>query len=120
MGICLLSPFFIRTTVKETFMLEFTHIRYGIAIALVAILFGGLLGLSFGCCEDSIKGSLRGSADAVLDKHYSGDANKAVSTIKKSWYCQTLGVSPAKPGGVPMVITCLESISWKSFSAPCD
>ena len=81
-------------------MLDFTHIRYGIAIALVAILFGGLLGLSFGCCEDSIKGNLRASADAVLDKHYSGDANKAVSTVSKSWvyfkrahlHSQTMGV----------------------------
>jgi hypothetical protein len=81
-------------------MLDFTHIRYGIAIALVAILFGGLLGLSFGCCEDSIKGNLRASADAVLDKHYGGDANKAVSTIKKSWvyykrahlHSQTMGI----------------------------
>ncbi len=81
-------------------MLEFTHIRYGIAIALVAILFGGLLGLSFGCCEDGIKGSLRASADAVLDKHYDGDPNKAVTTVKKSWvyykrahlHSQTMGV----------------------------
>ncbi|MDH3256967.1 MAG: hypothetical protein OEM27_05070 [Nitrospinota bacterium] len=81
-------------------MLDFTHIRYGIAIALVAILFGGALGLSFGCCEDSIKGSLRASADAVLDKHYSGDPNKAVSTVSKSWvyfkrahlHSQTMGV----------------------------
>ena len=81
-------------------MLDFTHIRYGIAVALVAILFGGLLGLSFGCCEDSIKGNLRASADAILDKHYDGDANKAVSTIKKSWvyykrahlHSQTMGV----------------------------
>ena len=81
-------------------MLDFTHIRYGIAIALVAILFGGLLGLSFGCCEDSIKGNLRASADAVLDKHYSGDPNKAVKTVSKSWvyfkrahlHSQTLGI----------------------------
>jgi len=81
-------------------MFDFTHIRYGIAIALVAILFGGSLGLSFGCCEDDIKGSLRASADAVLDKHYNGDANKAVDTVKKSWvyfkrahlHSQTMGV----------------------------
>lgn len=81
-------------------MLDFTHIRYGIAIALVAILFGGMLGLSFGCCEDSIKGNLRASADAVLDKHYDGDPNKAVQTVKKSWvyykrahlHSQTMGV----------------------------
>ena len=81
-------------------MLDFTHIRYGIAVALVAILFGGLLGLSFGCCEDSIKGNLRASADAVLDKHYGGDTNKSVSTVKKSWvyfkrahlHSQTMGI----------------------------
>ncbi len=29
-------------------MLDMTHIRYGIAVALAAILFGGMLGLSFG------------------------------------------------------------------------
>ena len=81
-------------------MLDMTHIRYGIAVALTAILFGGMLGLSFGCCEDDIKGSLRASADAVLDKHYSGDVNKAVTTVSKSWvyfkrahlHSQTMGI----------------------------
>lgn len=81
-------------------MIDFTHIKYGVIIALVAILFGGMLGLSFGCCEDDIKGSLRSSAQAVLDKHYQGDPNKAVKTIKKSWvymkrahlHSQTMGI----------------------------
>ncbi len=81
-------------------MIDFTHIKYGVILSLVAILFGGLLGLSFGCCEDSIKGSLRSSAQAVIEKHYQGDPEKAVATVKKSWvymkrahlHSQTMGI----------------------------
>ena len=36
-------------------MIDFTHIKYGIVLALIAILFGGSLGLSFGCCEEVLK-----------------------------------------------------------------
>lgn len=81
-------------------MLEMTHIRYGVAVALVAILFGGMLGLSFGCCEDSIKDSLKASANAALEKHYGGDTAKADKVVKKAWvyfkrahlHSQTMGI----------------------------
>ena len=97
-------------------MLEFTHIRYGIAISLVAIMFGGMLGLSFGCCEDDIKGSLRASADAVLDKHYSGDANKSVSTVKKSWvYFKRAHLHSQTMGVIAIVFALLAA--WLNFQA---
>ena len=36
-------------------MINFTHIKYGVLVAIMAILYGGMMGLSFGCCEESIK-----------------------------------------------------------------
>ncbi|MEK9629331.1 MAG: hypothetical protein VW455_09960 [Nitrospinota bacterium] len=43
-------------------MIKFTHIKYGVLVAIIAILYGGLMGLSFGCCEESIKRTLNSSA----------------------------------------------------------
>ncbi len=81
-------------------MIDFTHIKYGVLIALIAILFGGLMGLSFGCCEDSIKNSFKADADAVLSEKYGGEQEKADKVAKKSWvymkrahlHSQTMGV----------------------------
>ena len=53
--------------------MEFSHVKYGVLVAMVAILFGGSLGLSFGCCEDDIKGVLKGSAEKVLSGVYGDD-----------------------------------------------
>ena len=44
-------------------MIEFSHIKYGVLVAMMAILFGGSLGLSFGCCEDNLKDGLKGNAE---------------------------------------------------------
>jgi hypothetical protein len=81
-------------------MIDFTNIKYGVSLSLIAILFGGLLGLSFGCCEDDIKGGLKSSADAVLATTYKGDKASAEKVVKKSWvylkrahlHSQTMGV----------------------------
>ncbi len=81
-------------------MIEFTHIKYGVTLALIAILFGGLLGLSFGCCEDNIKGMFKTSASAVLSEKYQGQQDKADKVSKKAWvyykrahlHSQTMGV----------------------------
>ncbi|MEE9258426.1 MAG: hypothetical protein V3U37_02685 [Nitrospinaceae bacterium] len=54
-------------------MIDFTHIKYGVILALTAILFGGCLGLSFGCCEDDIKSVLKAGADPVLAEKYDGE-----------------------------------------------
>ncbi len=81
-------------------MPDFTHVKIGIILAFLAILLGGGLGLSFGCCEDSLKGGLRSSAYDVLKQKYGDDLEKANKVIKKSWvyykrahlHSQTMGV----------------------------
>ncbi len=81
-------------------MIDFAHIKYGVLIAIIAILFGGLMGLSFGCCEESIKSSLNKDANAALEAKYQGDRAKMDKVVKKSWvyfkrahfHSQTMGV----------------------------
>jgi hypothetical protein len=57
----------------------------GIILALLSIAFGFLLGGSFGAVEDSIKGHLRSSAEAVFETAYQGDASKRDAVVSKSW-----------------------------------
>ena len=66
-------------------MIDFSRIKYGVLVAMVAILFGGVMGLSFGCCEDSIKGTLKAGAADALSTVYKGDQAKADKVVKKSW-----------------------------------
>ena len=44
---------------------------------MLAILFGGSMGLSFGCCEDFYKKVFKNDANAVLEEKYNNDKNKA-------------------------------------------
>jgi hypothetical protein len=81
-------------------MIRFTHVKYGILIAMVAILFGGAMGLSFGCCEDDVKGYLKSQADSVSQEKYGGVQEKMDQVTKKAWvymkrahlHSQTMGV----------------------------
>ena len=81
-------------------MIQFTHVKYGILIAMTAILFGGSMGLSFGCCEDDVKGFLQAKADSVAQEEYGGVQEKMDKVTKKSWvymkrahlHSQTMGV----------------------------
>lgn len=57
----------------------------GAILALLAILFGFGMGGAFGAAEDSLKGGLRASADAVFETVYAGDAAKRDAVVKKSW-----------------------------------
>jgi len=66
-------------------MIHFQHIKYGVLIAMIAILFGGSLGLSFGCCEDDIKGALNAKADAVSMQKYGGKQDKIDKVLGKAW-----------------------------------
>ena len=81
-------------------MINFTHIKYGVLVAIIAILYGGMMGLSFGCCEESIKKTLNISAQEAIAANYDGDQAKANEIVKKSWtymkrahlHSQTMGV----------------------------
>lgn len=57
----------------------------GAILALLAIVFGFVLGGAFGAAEDSIKSHLRSSADAVFDSVYEGDEAKRDAVVSKSW-----------------------------------
>ncbi len=80
--------------------MDFTHIKFGLALAMLAILFGGLMGLGFGCCEETFKDTFREQAASVLEEKYNGDQSKADNVAKKSWvymkrahlHSQTMGV----------------------------
>ena len=80
--------------------MDFKHIRFGLAFAMLAILFGGLMGLGFGCCEDSFKDKFKEDATSALKEKYNGDQNKADKVSAKSWvymkrahlHSQTMGV----------------------------
>ena len=65
--------------------MDFSHIKVGLALAMLSILFGGLLGLSFGCCEDFYKDTFKENANSVLEEKYKNDQSKANKVTKKSW-----------------------------------
>ncbi len=96
-------------------MIDFTHIKYGVLIAIISILFGGLMGLSFGCCEESIKTSLNSGGNAALETKYQGDRAKMDKVVKKSWvsfkraqfHSQTMGA-------IAIAFSLL--IAWLKFS----
>jgi hypothetical protein len=81
-------------------MINFTYIKYGIFISMVAILFGGFMGLSFGCCEEDVKRFLNEEAEAVSQEKYGGVQAKKDKVVKKAWvymkrahlHSQTMGV----------------------------
>lgn len=59
--------------------------RWGILLALLAILFGFAMGGVFGAFEDSLKADLSARAAAVRDTAYGGDDAKIESVVTKSW-----------------------------------
>jgi hypothetical protein len=60
-------------------------LRPGAILALIAILLGFGLGGAFGAAEDSIKGRLKASGEAVTDSVYGGDTAKRDAVVSKSW-----------------------------------
>ncbi|PIR01749.1 MAG: hypothetical protein COV66_00100 [Nitrospinae bacterium CG11_big_fil_rev_8_21_14_0_20_45_15] len=81
-------------------MINFTYIKYGVALALISILLGISLGLGFGCCEDTIVDKFKKDSTEVLDTVYDGSQKKANRVVNKSWnymirahlHSQTMGV----------------------------
>jgi len=65
--------------------MDFSHIKVGLAFAMLSILFGGSMGLGFGCCEDYFKNSFKNDADSVLETKYDNDQSQASKVVKKSW-----------------------------------
>jgi len=92
-------------------MIEFTHIKYGVLIAMIAILFGGSMGF-----EDSIKGTLKSGANEALSTVYGGDQAKADKVVKKSWiYMKRAHLHSQTMGVISIAFSLL--VAWLSFPA---
>ncbi len=64
---------------------DLVHLRIGIVLSLLTLLFGFGLGGAFGAFEDAIKGSLAASAMEVKDTVYSGDEAAIGNVTSKAW-----------------------------------
>ncbi len=96
--------------------MDFSHIKYGVLVAMIAILFGGLLGLSFGCCEDSIKDIFKSSSEKALPGIYKGDQAEANKVVKKSWvYMKRAHLHSQTMGVISIAFSLL--VAWLSFPA---
>ena len=83
---------------------------------MMAILFGGLMGLSFGCCEDTIKNTLKAGAKEALSGVYKGDQAKADKVVKKSWvYMKRAHLHSQTMGVISIAFSLL--VAWLNFSA---
>ncbi len=79
-----------------------------VVIALLAIGTGTGFGIAFGAFEDSMKGGLKESADAVLEPVYGGDAAKAKAVVDKSWaYYKRAHLHSGALGAQALIITLL-------------
>ena len=63
----------IESMITTSFRSEILDMRWGIALALLTLLFGFGLGGAFGFAEDAIKSGLRARGAAVVDTVYDGD-----------------------------------------------
>ena len=97
-------------------MINFTHIKYGVLVAIIAILYGGLMGLSFGCCEESIKRTLNANAQEVMAGKYEGDQAKANKVVKKSWvYMKRAHLHSQAMGVISIAFSFL--VAWLAYPA---
>ena len=96
-------------------MIRFTHVKYGILLAMVAILFGGLMGLSFGCCEDDVKGYLKTQAGSVAQEKYGGVQEKMDKVTNKSWvYMKRAHLHSQTMGVIAIAFSLL--VAWLNFN----
>ena len=85
-------------------------------VAIIAILYGGMMGLSFGCCEESIKKTLNISAQEAITVKYDGDQAKVDKTVKKSWiYMKRAHLHSQTMGVISIVFSLL--VAWLSYPA---
>lgn len=60
-------------------------VKWGLALSILAIFLGFAMGGAFGLMEDTLKGGLKASAEAVFETAYKGDAESMKKTVDKSW-----------------------------------
>lgn len=87
---------------------ELRTMRWGVALVLLALLFGFGLGGVFGAAEASLKEGLNRSAQAVLEPVYQGDGARLVAVVKKSWsYMKRAHMHGGGMGGAALALLLL-------------
>jgi len=96
-------------------MICFTNVKLGILVSMIAILFGGSLGLSFGCCEGDIKDFFNAEADAVFNEKYDGQQVKKDKVVNKAWtYVKRAHLHSQAMGVIAIAFSLL--VAWLKFS----
>ena len=70
---------------KRAMQEELRVVRTGLMLALLTLLFGFGLGMTFGAFEDSLKGYLKSEAEQVRETAYAGDEVLMKKITDKSW-----------------------------------
>ena len=74
------------------------------------------MGLSFGCCEVTIKDTLKAGAKEALSGVYKGDQAKADKVVKKSWvYMKRAHLHSQTMGVISIAFSLL--VAWLNFPA---
>ncbi len=92
----------------------------GLALAVTAIVFGGVMGIVFGLNEDAIKDTLKNSATVVRESVYHSDDTVIKSVLDKSWsYMKRAHLHAGAMGTTAVVLIVLLSIinAPKGFTA---
>ncbi len=66
-------------------MTSIRTVRWGVCLALLAIVFGFGMGALFGAFEPTLKGHLKAEGEAALSTKYGGDTAKMKVVLDKSW-----------------------------------
>lgn len=70
---------------RDVFDHHLRPVGLGLALALLASLFGIALGVAFGAAEESLKAGLEASGKAALAEVYQGDDGAMKAVLAKSW-----------------------------------
>ncbi len=95
----------------------------GAILALIAVLFGFILGGGFGLAEDTIKGKLQASGEAALAVAYQGDTVARDAVVSKSWdylkraHMHGGGIGASALATIAILILLARSSSLASWSA---
>lgn len=61
------------------------EVRLGLLLAVLTLVYGFGLGMTFGIAEDGIKGHLKAEGQAALETKYEGDEAGMKAVVSKSW-----------------------------------
>lgn len=95
----------------------FKCVKHGILIGMMAILFGGLLGISFGGWEEDTKRFLNSEVQSVAQEKYDGIQADMDKVVKKAWvYIKRAHLHSQSMGVIAIVYSLLAAVFKFSVS----